>query len=65
MSVALAKAYIMRMREDREFRETINACEDESANWAFIRESGYDFTLQEFKLAQEEIYAEFGITPHF
>lgn len=65
MSVAAAKAYITRMREDAPFRQTVNATEDEAANWAFLRESGYEFTLQEFKEAQEEIYREHDITPHW
>ena len=30
---------------------------------AFIKASGYDFTLPEFKQAQDVIYKEFGVTP--
>ena len=63
MTVASAKAYITRMREDQPFRQTVNACEDEAANWEFLRQSGYEFSLQEFKEAQDEIYQEYGITP--
>lgn len=63
MTVASAKAYIHRMREDQAFRQTVNACEDEAANWNFVRSNGYDFTLEDFKAAQDEIYQEHGITP--
>jgi predicted ribosomally synthesized peptide with nif11-like leader len=63
MSVVSAKAYITRMREDVVFHQTVNACEEEAANWAFLRQNGYEFTQEEFKTAVEEIYAERGITP--
>lgn len=63
MSVTSAKEYITRMREDAEFRRTVNDCVDEQANWAFLKACGYEFSLQEFKLAQDEIYKEYGITP--
>jgi len=63
MSIESAKSYITRMRQDQDFRQTVNESEDEQANWAFLKANGYEFTLQEFKLAQEEIYKEYGITP--
>lgn len=63
MSVESAVSYIKRMREDDDFRHKLNQSEDEDANWAFIRESGYDFTMSEFKQAQDVIYQEYGVTP--
>lgn len=64
MSVESAVAYIKRMREDAAFRQTMNdLSEDEESSWAHIRASGFDFTMQEFKKAQDEIYQEHGITP--
>jgi predicted ribosomally synthesized peptide with nif11-like leader len=63
MSVDSAKTYINRMREDDAFRKTINDCIDEDANWAFIKTQGFEFTVEEFKKAQDEIYKEHGITP--
>lgn len=63
MSVQSAKDYIKRMREDEAFRRTLNDCEDEDANWAFLKENGYDFSMTEFRHAQEEIYREYGISP--
>lgn len=66
MSVESAKAYIDRMRTEPEFRQQMNQVDnDEEAGWAKIKEMGYDFTLHEFKLAQELIYQEHGIVPQF
>jgi predicted ribosomally synthesized peptide with nif11-like leader len=64
MSVESATAYITRMREDKEFHRAVNElAEDEPASWAYIKAAGYDFTMEEFKEAQDAIYKEFGITP--
>jgi len=63
MSVQSAKDYIGRMRSDEVFRRQVNDCENEAANWAFLKENGFEFSLPEFKKAQEEIYQEHGITP--
>ncbi|MGY0711274.1 Nif11-like leader peptide family natural product precursor [Azospirillum argentinense] len=63
MSMESAIAYIKHMREDEDFRRTVNGCEDEAANWAFVQSAGYDFTVPEFKQATEAIYQEHGITP--
>ncbi len=37
--------------------------ENEDASWAFIKQSGYGFTLPEFKDAQDAVYKLHGITP--
>jgi predicted ribosomally synthesized peptide with nif11-like leader len=64
MSVESAIAYIKRMREDQDFRRVVNNnSEDEAANWALVKDAGYDFTMTEFKQAQDVIYKEHGITP--
>lgn len=63
MTVESAVAYIKRMRADDTFRRTVNDCEDEAANWAFVQAAGYDFTLAEFKQAQDAVYQEHGVTP--
>lgn len=63
MSVESAKAYITRMRNDEPFRKMINAVEDDEKNWAVVKENGYEFTVEEFKSATEEIYKEYGIDP--
>lgn len=64
MSVESAVGYIKRMRDDAEFRKVLNDfSEDEAAGWAYVRQAGYDFTMSEFRQAQDEIYKEFGVTP--
>jgi len=64
MSVESAVAYIERMRSDEEFRRVLNDnSEDEAANWAFVRDNGYDFTMSEFKQAQDVFYERYDITP--
>jgi predicted ribosomally synthesized peptide with nif11-like leader len=63
MSIQSAKDYIGRMRADETFRRQVNDCTDEAANWAFLKENGFEFTLPDFKRAQDEIYKEHGITP--
>ena len=64
MSVESALEYIRRMRSDEEFRQAINAVsEDEQASWALIKENGYEFSMEDFRAAQDTIYQEYGITP--
>lgn len=64
MSVESAVSYIKRMREDEEFRKALNEFhEDEAAAWAYAKEAGYDFTMNEFNQARDVIYKEHGITP--
>jgi predicted ribosomally synthesized peptide with nif11-like leader len=64
MSVDSAVAYIKRMRSDHEFRAGMNEIsEDEEASWAAVRAAGYEFTMSEFKKAQEVVYEENGIVP--
>lgn len=65
MSVESAIAYIKKMRSDEAFRSAINACEDEQANWLYLKEQGFEFSRQEFLQARDAIYAEYGITPEF
>jgi len=60
MTIDSAKAYMQRMREDPEFRRRVNKCEDTASNWAFLKEMGFEFTSQEFKEAQKEVYEEYG-----
>lgn len=64
MTIEAAVRYIKRMRDDAEFRRILNEySENEAASWAFVKDAGYDFTMSEFKQAQDEIYKEFGVTP--
>jgi predicted ribosomally synthesized peptide with nif11-like leader len=64
MSVESAVSYIHRMRSDEVFKRAVNdLAEDEVASWQYIKESGYEFTMEEFRAAQDEVYKEYGITP--
>lgn len=64
MSIESAVAYIKRMRSDSDFRKKMNdLSEDEAASWAEIKDAGFDFTMIEFKKAQDEIYKEHDIVP--
>lgn len=63
MSVELAKAYIECMHADEVFRCRINAGTDEHANWRFQKESGYEFSVEEFKQATKLICDEYVVTP--
>lgn len=66
MSVDNALAYIRRMRSDADFRKVLNDnSEDETANWAYVKAAGYEFTMPEFREAQDVIYREFGVDPHW
>lgn len=60
MTIESAKLYMERMRKDPDFRRRVNECEDQAANWAYLRENGFDFTVDEFKLAQKEVYEVHG-----
>jgi predicted ribosomally synthesized peptide with nif11-like leader len=60
MSIESAKAYMERMRTDPTFRSRVNECEDPAANWTYLRENGFDFTVDEFKLAQKEVFELHG-----
>ncbi len=63
MSVESALAYIKRMRSDEAFRQAVNAFDGSDASWDYLKENGFEFTVNEFKQAQEDIYKEYGITP--
>lgn len=63
MSIESAVAYIKRMRADDAFRKAINDFDGSDAAWGFIEENGFEFSMDEFRKAQEEIYKEYDITP--
>jgi len=60
VSIESAKAYMERMRVDPEFRRRVNECDDPAANWAYLRENGFDFSVDEFKAAQKEVFEIHG-----
>jgi len=63
MSTESAIAYIRRMRDDAEFRQIMNGFDGDDAGWDYLRTQGFEFSMSEFKLAQQDIYKEYGVTP--
>lgn len=62
MSIESAISYIHRMRSDDAFHQAVNErAEDE--DWEFLSANSYEFTMQEFRAAQDAIYKEYDITP--
>lgn len=56
MSIESAKAFRKKMEDDLEFVEKVNLIETLEELKAFILEAGYDFTVAEFKEANDAIY---------
>ncbi len=56
MSIESAKAFRKKMEDDLEFVEKVNVIETLEELKAFILEEGYDFTVAEFKEANDAIY---------
>ena len=64
MSVESAITYIHRMRSDIDFRNQVaELSDDESASWQHLLLNGYEFTMEEFRAAQDAVYKEYGLTP--
>jgi predicted ribosomally synthesized peptide with nif11-like leader len=64
MSVESALTYIRRMRSDNDFRlQVVDLSDNETASWQFLKQNGYEFTMEEFRAAQDAIYKEYGLTP--
>jgi hypothetical protein len=52
------------MRSDSEFRSKVTELsDDETASWQHLLLSGYEFTMEEFRAAQDAVYKEYGLTP--
>lgn len=51
MSIESAKAYIERMKTDKEFANRFNECKDVEACVVFVKTAGYEFTAKEIKQA--------------
>lgn len=55
MSIESAKAFIERVKTDKEFAEKLNACKDWEIVRHLITSEGFDFTREELKLTQIEL----------
>lgn len=60
MSIQSAKDYMLRMRSDPAFKQSVESRLDDESRWAFVKAQGYEFTFREFDAAQVELLAEKG-----
>lgn len=58
MSIESAKAFIERMKADEDFAKKVKECESAESRMSFVKEAGYDFTVEEFKEVQLELTDE-------
>lgn len=58
MSVESAKKFIERIKADEEFRKAAIRCKDAASRQAFVRNAGFDFTLEELNETRAEIADE-------
>lgn len=55
MAIESAKAFIERIRTDASFRESIRKARDKKERWELIKETGFNFTKEEFDQAKAEL----------
>ena len=55
MSTASAKAYVKRLKSDKEFAKRVNACKDGDARLKLIKAEGFDFTKAEIMAEKAEL----------
>lgn len=58
MSIESAEAFVKKMREDMEFRESILATKTDEERRAAVEEAGFEFTEDEFKQVREACIEE-------
>lgn len=65
MSMQSARDFIKKIEADRTLKERLEAAADMEARQKIVRAGGFDFTLEEFKLAAQELAAAAGreLTP--
>ncbi|NLZ82749.1 MAG: Nif11-like leader peptide family natural product precursor [Clostridiales bacterium] len=65
MSIVSAKAYLERLKTDKEFSDKVNSFEDKVARREFVVQSGYSFTKEDveeinLELSDDELDAVAG-----
>lgn len=55
MSMESAKAFVEKMKTDKEFAKKVGGFEDKEARKAFVAEAGYSFTKEEIDEAGSEL----------
>jgi len=58
MSIESAKAYIERMKNDEDFAKEVVACKKPETRKAFVKNAGFDFTLEELNVHRSELTDE-------
>ena len=49
MTIESAKAFIERMKNDKEFAKKVKECKDTEERMEFVKAEGFDFTREEIK----------------
>jgi predicted ribosomally synthesized peptide with nif11-like leader len=60
MSVQSAKDFLEKIETDQVLKERLEAAPDLEARQQIVQEAGFDFTVEEFKQAVEELAAAAG-----
>lgn len=55
MSVESAQAFMERIKTDEDFNKKVKECKSGEERMAFVKATGFDFTPEEIKKAEEEI----------
>ena len=55
MSIESAKAFIERVKTDEEFRDRVQAAEDEDARLAVVKAEGFDFSADDIRAVEGEL----------
>ena len=55
MSVESAKLFIEKLKTDEGFAKKVKECKDSEARISLVKESGFDFTIEEIKGIQGEL----------
>ncbi|WP_028307983.1 Nif11-like leader peptide family natural product precursor [Desulfitibacter alkalitolerans] len=55
MSVESAKKFLEKMKTDEDFNQKVKGCVDAEERMAFVKEAGFDFTMEEIKEVSENL----------
>ncbi|MBW4055854.1 MAG: Nif11-like leader peptide family natural product precursor [Proteobacteria bacterium] len=55
MSIESAQAFLERMKSDEEFAKNVTEYKDFEAGMSYVKEAGFEFTLEEMKAVSSEL----------
>ncbi|MBW4055855.1 MAG: Nif11-like leader peptide family natural product precursor [Proteobacteria bacterium] len=58
MSIESAQAFLERMKTDEEFAKNVTEYKDFEASMSYVKEAGFEFTLEEVKALTSELTDE-------